>query len=237
MPFVKRTILVTGASSGIGRAIAKKLLNQGHCIIGVSRDIQKFITPHANFYPLEMDLSQLSQLAKHIKSIQAAHPCLDAAIFAAGYGRFGNLENFSYSQIEHLITVNFTSVAFLARALLPDLKQKSGADLIFIGSEAALQGSRKGTIYCASKFALRGFSQALRDECAGSVVRVGLINPGMVQTPFFENLNFEAGHGIGQHLSAEDIAEAVSYMLYSSRNAVIDEINLTPPQRVIYFKK
>ena len=104
-------------------------------------------------------------------------------IFAAGVGQFGSLEEFSYDQIQALMTINFTSPVLLTRALLPSLKRKTRADLIYIGSEAALKGSRKGAIYCASKFALRGFTQALREECSTDKVRVCLINPGMVLTP------------------------------------------------------
>ena len=111
------------------------------------------------------------------------------------------------------------------------------ADLIFIGSEAALVGSRKGSIYCASKFALRGFSQALRDECAKSSVRVSLINPGMVKTDFFQTLTFKPGEHESQHLLAEDVADAVSYIINARKGIIIDEINLNPANNVIQFKK
>jgi 3-hydroxy acid dehydrogenase/malonic semialdehyde reductase len=232
-----RTVLVTGASSGIGRAIARQLVTEGHQVIGVSRDIRQFVTAHPRFQAVELDLSQLATLPNKIKQLQREWPNLNAAIFAAGYGQFGSLENFSYAQMEKLLTVNFTSVAFLTRALLPKLKQQARADLIFIGSEAALQGKRKGSLYCASKFALRGFSQALRDECANSVVRVGLVNPGMVQTPFFDALDFAPGALPAQHLTADEVAEAVSFLLNRSGNGVIDEINLSPLQHVVQFKK
>lgn len=234
---VTRTVLVTGASSGIGRAIAEALLAQGHTVIGCSRDCRKFNKPHANFYCLDMDLRQLNALPEQAKHLLKKHPLLDCVVFAAGFGQFGSLEEFSYPQIEALMTVNFTSVAFLSRALLPSLKQKKHADLIFIGSEAALKGSRKGSIYCASKFALRGFTQALREECASSGVRVGLINPGMVKSPFFDNLNFAPGEQRCQHLLPEDVAQAVSYILNSNPQIVIDEINLNPLHKVVGFKK
>lgn len=237
MSVVKRTVLVTGASSGIGRAIAKMLLNQGHIVIGVSRDGSQFITPHPNFHILEMAFSHLASLADKAKQLEKTYPTLNTVIFAAGYGRFGSLETFSYRQIEDLMTVNFTSVAFLTRALLPKLKQQAAADVIFIGSEAALIGKRKGSIYCASKFALRGFSQALREECSTSKVRVGLINPGMVNTNFFAELDFAPGDLPQQHLTAEDVAQAVNYWLNNSRHCVIDEINLSPLHQVVNFKK
>ena len=232
-----RTFLVTGASSGIGRAIAKRLFADGHKVIGTSRNRQKFTVAHPHFFPLEWDLSDLNSLSVKAKSLLKNFPDVNGVIFAAGFGQFGSLEEFSYAQIENLMTVNFTSIAFLTRALLPALKRKNHADLIFIGSEAALKGSRKGAMYCASKFALRGFSQAVREECASNGVRVSLINAGMVKTPFFEALNFEAGEQRCQHLLPEDVAHVVLSVLNAHPQISIDEINLNPLQKVVQFKK
>ena len=234
---VKRTLLVTGASSGIGRAIAKKLLIQGHAVIGTSRDCSQFKTSHKNFHAIEIDFSQLNLVIKLLKKMEKDYPLLDGVVFSAGYGQFGSIEQFSYPQIEQLITVNFTSQAFITRALVPGLKRKAHSNLIYIGSEAALKGSRKGAIYCASKFALRGFTQALREECGSSSVRVSLINPGMVKTDFFDSLSFQPGDDETHGLLPEDIAETVSYILDSNNNMVIDEINLNPANKVIKFKK
>ena len=234
---MKRTLLVTGASSGIGRAIASRLIKQGHTVIGTSRDCSQFKTSHKNFHAIEIDFSQLDLVINMIKKLEKSYPLLDGVVFSAGYGQFGSIEQFSYSQIEQLMTVNFTSQAFITRALLPGLKRKAHSNLIYIGSEAALKGSRKGTVYCASKFALRGFTQALREECGSSSVRVSLINPGMVKTDFFDSLSFRPGDDETHALLPEDIAETVSYILDSSNNMVIDEINLNPANKVIKFKK
>lgn len=236
MSAVARTLLVTGASSGIGRAIARELLAMGHTVIGASRNCQQFTQTHPKFFSFTLDLSILQQLPQQAANLIRAYPQLNGVIFAAGIGQFGSLEEFSQAQIAHLLNVNFTSNVVLTRALLPFLKQKRHSDLIYIGSEAALKGSRKGTIYCASKFALRGFTQALREESAKSGVRVALINPGMVKTAFFESLNFEPGDAPSQALSAEDVAQAVSYILNSNPYSVIDEINLNPLHKVIKFK-
>ena len=237
MPIIKRTILVTGASSGIGRAIAERLLQQGHIVIGVSRDCGKFTRQMDNFNSVQLDLNQLNELPQRIQQLQQAFPDIDAVAFCAGIGRFGSLEEFSYLQIEALMNLNFTSQVYLTKALLPALKSKANSDLIYIGSEAALKGSRKGSIYCASKFALRGFTQALREECGKSNVRVCLINPGMVKTAFFESLTFEPGDHDSNSISSEDVATAVSYVLESRFQIVIDEINLSPLNKVIKFKK
>ena len=236
MPAIKRTVLVTGASSGIGRAVARQLLQQGHTVIGTSRDCRKFTRPMERFSSVQLDLSQLTELPQKIRDLQQIFPDLDAVVFSAGMGQFGSVEEFSYPQIEALMTINFTSQVFLTKALLPALKRKANSDLIFIGSEAALKGSRKGAVYCAGKFALRGFTQALREECGKSNVRVCLINPGMVKTPFFEHLNFEPGAHETNSILPEDVAKAVSYVLSSRPQIVIDEINLSPLNKVVKFK-
>jgi len=237
MPIIKRTVLVTGASSGIGRAVAQGLLQQGHFVIGVSRDCRKFTRQMDNFSAVQLDLSQLNELPQRIQQLQQAFPNINAVVFCAGIGRFGSLEEFSYLQIEALMNLNFTSQVYLTKALLPALKSKANSDLIYIGSEAALKGSRKGSIYCASKFALRGFTQALREECGKSNVRVCLINPGMVKTAFFESLTFEPGDHDSNSISPEDVSTAVSYVLESRYQIVIDEINLSPLNKVVKFKK
>jgi len=233
MQTVNRTVLVTGASSGIGRAIARQLLQHGHRVIGVARNCQQFQYPHSQFSAVELDLAKPASIGGFAKQVQQDYPELDAVVFAAGYGQFGGLEQFSFAQIEQLMMVNFTAQAHLTRALLPKLKQKTHSNLIYIGSEAALKGSRNGSIYCASKFALRGFSQALRDECGKTSVRVSLVNPGMVDTAFFDKLSFAPN----QALQADDVADAVSYILQAKHHCVIDEINLNPANKIIEFKQ
>jgi len=126
------------------------------------------------------------------------------------------------------IGINFLSHAYLIKTFLPMMKKRKQGDIIVIGSEAALAGKREGSIYCASKFALRGFTQALRDECRTDHVRVCLINPGVVQTEFFDTLSFAPGEDKSEHLVADDIAELTVHILAARRGAVFDEITLNP---------
>lgn len=237
MSNITRTVLVTGANSGIGQAVAKHLLGQGCTVIGAARHVTESDHDQQRYYPFVIDLADLQKLPDRLKLLESDYPKLDAAILCAGRGQFGSLEEFSFEQIEQLVSLNFTSQAFLARSILPTFKRQNHGDLIFIGSEAALHGSRKGAVYCATKFALRGFAQALRDECSNSRIRVSIINPGMVKTPFFERLSFHPGDESGQFIEAEDVASAVDYILNANPNIVIDEINLSPLNKVIRFKK
>ncbi len=235
MPDV-RTALITGASSGIGRCITERLLAANWRVIGIGRHFDHVAADPACFQAVVLDLSELDRLPQQLTQLAHEHAAVDTVILSAGRGRFGSLEEFSYAEIRALIDLNFTSQAYVARAFLPLMKRRRRGDLLVIGSEAALKGSRKGAVYCASKFALRGLAQALREECAKSGVRVTLINPGMVATPFFDRLDFAPGEEPEQHLLAEDVAATVLSVLESRPECVFDEINLSPRHHVIRFK-
>lgn len=230
-----RTILVTGASRGIGRAIASRLLDEACVVIGVARSPKEEHLQHPDYFPVSVDLSELSSIPERLKGILQAHPTLDGAVSVAGRGDFGELEQFSPEQIKGSIELNLTSHLLLARALVPHLKSLKRGDLILMGSEASLRGAQRGSLYCAAKFALRGFAQSLRQECARRGVRVGLILPGMVRTSFFDDLGFRPGPAPNHAIEADDVAEAVWTMLSARPGTVIDEIVLSPQQHVIDF--
>ena len=232
-----RTALISGASSGIGRATCVLLLQGGYQVIGLGRDFSKFKDPCKGFIPIEMDLGNIKALPEQLADLAKQHQHVDAIINCAGLGRFGSLEEFSYTQICKLMDLNFTSHTFVCRAFVPQLKKKAHSNIIFIGSEAALEGTQKGSIYCASKFALRGFAQALRQECSGSGVHVSIINPGMVKTEFFDELDFEPGQDSCNFIEVADVANTIQMILSARSGTVIDEINLTPLKSVVHFKK
>lgn len=231
----QRKLLVTGCSSGIGLAITEKMLAQGHQVVGIARDPTRGAIDHPEFLPVTIDLAELKSLPQQLTDLARQHPDIDGVVANAGRGQFGGLEEFSYSQIDQLLDLNLRSQIYLTRALLPGLRQQSHSDLVFIGSEAALAGGRRGAVYSASKAALRGFSQALREECSRSGVRVSLINPGMVRTAFFDTLDFEPGAESSHALTADSVAEAVRMILHASAETVFDEISLSPLKKV--FKK
>lgn len=232
-----QTALVTGASRGIGLAICRRLLEQDYAVIGVARDFSSTPLKHPHFHCHSIDLADLAQLPARFRKLLKQYPGIDTLICCAGQGQFGSLEEFSYQQMQALMDINFSSAAYLTRAILPEMKTNRQGTIIFIGSEAALGGARQGAMYCASKFALRGFAQALREECSRRGIRVSIINPGMAATDFFSDLHFEPGSDDVQHITAEDIAEAVSLIINARPGTVVDEINLSPLKKVIKFKE
>ncbi|MBL95312.1 MAG: hypothetical protein CMF70_08425 [Magnetovibrio sp.] len=230
-----REVLITGSSSGIGRAISEHLLELGARVVGIARDHKKFL-PNTNMYtPYTVDVTELDELPRFIKKILSNHPNLNGFVANAGYGQFDGLENFSPSQISSYINTNLTSHVIITRLILPVLKTKKQGDIVFIGSEAALSGTKKATLYCATKFALRGFSQALREECADKNLRVGLVNPGMTKTPFFKNLSFSPGDDPLNTVHLDDIAGAVISIFLAKPGTVIEEVKLAPLKKVIKF--
>ena len=228
-------VLVTGATSGIGRATCLRLLHEGNEVFGVGRDLDKFPCDHPRYRQERIDLADLATLAGRLRDLVKTVGTPDGLVCNAGSGRFGALEQFSYAQIAGLINLNFTSSAFLVRAFLPMMKKAGKGRVLFIGSEAALQGAQKGAVYCASKFALRGFAQSLRAECGRSGIAVSILNPGMVRTEFYRDLDFAPGADAENFLEPEDVAQVIVAILNARPEMVTDEVNLSPLKRVIDF--
>ena len=231
-----KCVLVTGSSSGIGYEITSKLLDLGAKVIGIARNHDKSNLENKNFTKYNCDVSVTEKLEILLKQILKNHPQINCLISNAGYGDFGPLENFSTLQIHNFMATNLTSHIVITKFLLPHFKRNKMGDIIFIGSEAGLLGAKNGSLYCAAKFGLRGFSQALIKDVANKNIRVSIINPGMVRTPFFDNLNFEPGIDKGNALNIKDISSTVAYILNLSRNSIVDEVNLSPSKNAIKIK-
>lgn len=232
--FMKK-ILISGASSGIGLATAKRLIEKDFTVIGLARDFSKTPLTSKNFVPLEIDLSDLKKLSVFLNKLIKEHPDISSLVLNAGSLFSGKLEQLSFEQIENSMNLNFLSHSFLVKAFLPLLKKQKKGDIIFIGSSAALKGKKEGSIYCASKFALRGFSQALKEECSTSSVRVSIIQPDLVDTAFYDKLHFRPKKD--HALTAEDIAETIDFILHLNPSVVIDEILISSQKRALDFSR
>ena len=227
--------VVTGSSSGIGKAVCEFLLKANYKVVGIARDHSKFTPNDNNYFPYEVDLKDQSQTTDVAKALLKAHPEATVLVSNAGQGSFNPIENFSTSQIKDFLDLNLISHILLSQIFVRHLKARSGGNIIFLGSEAGLTGKRKATLYSAAKFGLRGFSQALSDEVRASNIRVSLINPGLVRTPFFDLLGFRPGDEQTHAIEAEDVAQVVMTILSSRSQTIMDEINMSPAKNVIKF--
>ena len=231
-----KCVLVTGSSSGIGYEITLKLLDLGAKVIGLARNHDRYNLDNKNYTTYKCDVSAHQKLEILLKQILKKHPQINCFISNAGFGDFGPLENFSTLQIKNFIATNLTSHIVMTKLLLPHFKRIKIGDIIFIGSEAGLLGAKNGSLYCTAKFGLRGFSEALSKDVANKNIRVSIINPGMIRTNFFENLNFEPGNDEENAINIKDVSSTVAYILDLSRNTIVDEINLSPLKKAIKFK-
>jgi len=231
----ERKVLVTGSSDGIGRSITLSLLKSGAKVIGLARDHSKFNPETKNYIKYKTDFSNEEILLNTIAKIIKDHKDLDCLVSNAGFGKFGTLETFSTKEINDFIFTNLTSHMILTNKILPHLKKISRGNIIFIGSESALKGGKNGSLYSAAKFGLRGFSQSIREESCSKNIHVSLINPGMVRTSFFNNLDFMPGEDKSNAIEPDDIGKIIIDILSTRNGSVIEEINLSPLKKVIKF--
>lgn len=239
---IKGTVIITGCVSGIGLAMTEKLLAAGYPVLGIDKKdagalSKLYQQPEFSFARIDLaDIDKLpSAIALVLKRIEGP---IAALVSNAGIGKMGFLEQLSLADLKLVMDTNFLSHVVLTKALLPRLKQQEiCSDIVYTGSEAALKGARQGSIYCASKFALRGFSQSLREECGKSGLRITLLNPGAVRTAFFDELNFEPGIRPENAIEPEDVAEALLMVLQARPGTVFDEINMSPLTHVWQSKK
>ncbi|WP_423907438.1 SDR family oxidoreductase [Candidatus Spongiihabitans sp.] len=248
MPYKGKIFLVTGASSGIGAAVSRLLLDNGAQVVAVSRrkitgesfsnrEQQNFQSSRKGILKImQCDLSDFESLDKSIGQTLKSISYLDGVVLCHGFGDFGSLEEFSVARIKRQIDTNLTSIMLISRLAMPIMKKQGCGDLVIIGSKSGLEGSKKGAVYCAAKFGLSGFVQALRKECAASGVRVAIVNPGMVDTEFFDELDFTPGQSRDNALQADDVANAVKTILDMPAGSVIDQINLSPQKSVVRNK-
>ncbi len=230
-----KTILLTGCSSGIGKETALLLLEKGYSVIGISRRSCPFFAEHKNFHHFSIDLFSLNNLAVHLKKIEQQHPQIDGIICNAGKGYFGHLEELSSQNIRALVDLNFLSPVLIIRHFLPLFKKRKNGEIIFIGSTAASKEQKQNSIYGATKAALSSFAASLREECRKANVRVHLISPGIVRTPFYSQLSFSPSVKEDASLLPIDIAQLIVMILELPSRIVWEEISLSPIQKELQF--
>lgn len=230
---MRKTIVITGASRGIGLAIAKKLLIEGHEVVGLSRT---HALKHENYIAKKIDLADLKFLPDQLRALQTELPEVDALICNAGVWHYSNFEELSFDEIRHIIELNFLSQIYLVKTFLPQMKAQKSGDINFIGSESIRSAPSKQSVYAASKSALSTFAKSLRSECATKNIRVTTINPGAVKTDMFDAAPFSLSNDAMHSILPEDIAGLISYLLEGRLGTVLDEIHLSPQKHHVEKK-
>ncbi len=220
---IHKTILLTGATKGIGAATAALLQQQGHQVIAVSR------TPADTPGQLNLagDISQEADVERVIRQTLEHYGRLDAVIANAGVGSFAELENFSAEEFDRIFATNVRGTFLLAKYAVPHFKAQRSGHFIGIASDVSKRTFAHGTVYGASKYAQDALLGSLRKEVRPFGVKVSVIYPGMVDTHFNGEQPGDPAKA-ATHLRSTDVAAAIGYVLNQPPGVVVDELMLHP---------
>ncbi len=222
---VAKTILITGGSSGIGAACARAAVQSGHRVALAARSTRKLQTlteelGEGNAIPIECDVTDPQAQQAMFDRVREAFGTLDVVFANAGLGatatgtEHGDIDNF-----REMILVNNFAVTLTCKFAIPLLRQSKG-HLVLTGSQAG-HVALAGSVYSATKWFIRGYAKNLANELVPHGVRVTSIDPGMVETPFFDSPQPQA-------LRPEDIARTFLYAIEAPAHARIAEIEINP---------
>lgn len=208
MPKVK-TIFITGATSGVGYALTKRLLSEVHRVWATGRSTGPLKQLQAEGAKIiQVDLSNRKEMDRLLLTIETP----DVVIFSAGIGTFSYAYDATDEMIESIMDVNVVVPMQLTRRLLPRMMKRKKGHLMYIGSQAGKVATPKASIYAASKHALIGYTNALRMELAPFNMHVTTIHPGPIDTPFLDLADRSGKYrtSVGRHLlTVQTVVDAI----------------------------
>ncbi|MCT1450980.1 SDR family oxidoreductase [Corynebacterium sp. p3-SID1194] len=213
-----KTALITGASRGIGRAIAEELGKDHHILVGASKDASAVVDKLPSAEPFEVDLRDEQAIVEAARKVEN----VDVVVHAAGVLHKAPFDELDAEQWRETMDINVLAPVTLTRELLPALRRSRGL-LITINSGAGFHGVEENTAYCASKFALRGFTDALRLEEKGKI-RVTSIHPGRTDTDMLA----DPKHGDRPKMDPVNVARAVRLAVDVDPDTVVEFLRVAP---------
>lgn len=224
------TVLISGASKGIGKAIALACAAKGFNLALAARTLNDLIElkkeinkqyPYLKISVHSVDFSNNLQIESFAKSVLAEHQKIDILVNNVGNYKEDNVTT-SNSFLDEMLTINLKSAYYLSRLIIPQLK--AGDSIINICSILSKNTRKEAVSYTISKHALYGFNNALREELRDKKIKVTAILPGSVYTHSWEEITVNKN----ELIQAEDVAKAVIFAIECSPNAVAEEIIIRP---------
>ena len=194
---MKKLIFITGASSGIGRALALKFADSGWKVIATARriDLIKKIKKNNNIsnaiIPLKIDVTNKKMVLTQIKHISKTYGVPDIILLNAGTNNPNSTNIFSMEETEKIFETNFFGALNCFSAFLPLLKRAKESQVIFMSSVAGYRGLPYAAAYCSSKSALTTFAESIYNQCKGLGIIVRVVNPGFIKTPLTDKNDFK----------------------------------------------
>lgn len=230
-----KTAIVTGASSGIGSTIARRLAQEGAQVVLAARrkehldKVAKEINQmgRGKALPIQTDVSNKSDVEHMVQKAKATFGPIDIYVNNAGLMLDALVTNGKVDEWEQMIDVNIKGVLYGIHSVIPEMVERSSGHIINIASVSGFEVTKISTVYSATKFAVRALSMGMEKELARTGVRVTNISPGMVNT----DLTTRVTDGKSQRrkpLQAEDIAEAVVYAVTQPDYVNVNEITVRP---------
>lgn len=221
-----KTAIVTGVSKGIGLALAHMLLREGMRVIGWSRTAPAGINhPEFTFIPTDIR-SATSVHESYRKSLALAGNGIAVLVNNAGLGYASLWEDTSIEDYQSMMQTNVDGLFYATKEVLPDMKSNRLGHIVNVASIASKDGIEKFSVYCGTKWAVRGMSIALFKEVRDFNIKVSCVMPGSVNTEFFDHIDFIQAHD--QMLKPEEVAEGIVYLLKTPGNVLPAELELRP---------
>jgi NADP-dependent 3-hydroxy acid dehydrogenase YdfG len=226
MSIADRVAVVTGASRGIGRAVAALLAREGARVVAGGRSGAELATLAAE-HGVEtalLDVADPSSVLAFADVVRDRHGAVDILVNNAGVGVFGSVETLTLEDWDHVFAVNVRGTFLVTQAFLPGLRARRG-HVVIVTSDVSARTFAHGALYTASKHAQRAFARALQMEVEGDGVRVTEVRPGVVATAFAGNVPRDADVGA---LGPDDVAEAILFALTRPARVRLDELHFHP---------
>lgn len=230
MQLDQKIAVLTGASSGLGSALAEALVQKGTKVYGLARNSDALSKLQdklgSDFIPVRMDITDEEGVAGWLEDTFSFNHIPNILINNAGVGSFGKIDEIDSHDWLKTMNTNLNGIFYITSGVVALMKQSSQSrHIINIGSILGTTGRPEGAAYCASKFGINGFSEALFKELRFFDIKVSCVNPGSIETDFFSSSGIKSHHNM---LHPEDLTNTIIHVLETPDNMLINELTVRP---------